>query len=92
MPCMKLQMPQMRSDDEAHLRVLDAIDHGLQAAVDVADCRDRVDDLLVFEDEVQDERLRQNRMLRPERDDGSLHAFLPDAAAVAWRPWLRAAP
>ena len=45
--------------------------------MDVADGGDRVDDLLVLEDEVQDERLRQDRVLRPHGDDGALHAFLP---------------
>ncbi len=70
-------------DDEAHLRELDAVHHGLQAAVDVADGRDRVNDLLVLEQEVKDDWLRQDRVLRPERDDGPLHAFFTDAAAAA---------
>ena len=50
--------------DEAHLGVLDPLDHRLEAAVDVADRRDGVDDLLVLEDQVEDDRLGQHRVLR----------------------------
>jgi hypothetical protein len=62
-------------DHEAHLGVLDPLDHHLESAVDVADRRNCVHDLLVFEDQVQDERLRQHRVLRAHRNDGALHAI-----------------
>ena len=71
--------------DEDHLGGIDPLDHHFQAAVDVADGRDRVDDLLVLEDQVENERLRQDRVLRPERDRGPLHGFTGAAASFARR-------
>jgi hypothetical protein len=73
-------------DHEAHLGVLDALDHHLETAVDVADGRDRVHDLLVHQNEVQHEWLRQNRVLRPERDRGSLHDFTVGARGPRGEP------
>ncbi len=77
-------------DDEAHLGVLDPLDHHLEAAMDVTDGRDRVHNLLIFEDQVQDERLRQHRMLRAHRNYGALHDAFPAASRAARRALIAA--
>ena len=41
----------------------------LETPVDIPDGRDDIHDLLVLKDEVEVDRLRQDRVLRPERDD-----------------------
>ena len=80
-------------DDVAHLGVLDALHHRLEAAVDVADHRDRVDNLLVLEHEVQDEGLGQHRVLWTHRDDGLLHGcFCPCSSRPAASRRARMAP
>ena len=78
-------------DYKAHLGVFDPFDHHFQAAVDVADGRDGVHDLLIHEDEVKHDRLGQDWVLRPEGDNGSLHECFTAAARVASRRALTAA-
>ncbi len=52
----------------------------LQAPVDETDGGDGLDDLLIFQYQVQVDGFRQNRMLRPEGDDRLLSHYLTSPA------------
>jgi len=68
----------------AHLLEILGLGQALQAAVDEADGGDGVDDGLVLHDQVKVQRLGQDRVLRPEGDDGLLsHGPPPGRAASA---------
>lgn len=59
------------------LRVVALLDELLEPTVHVADTRNRVDDGLVLEDEIEMDGFGQDGMLRPERDDGAFTHRLP---------------
>ena len=60
--------------DIDELDVVLLLDQLLQAAMDEADGRARLDDLFVFDHQVEVDRLRQHRVLRAEGDDGAGHS------------------
>ena len=61
-----------------------------KAPVDVPDRGDDIDDHLVFQDEVEVDRFRQNRVLGPERDDYLFRHGLSSFTVVTLKACLTA--
>ncbi len=62
--------------DVDELDVILLLDQFLQPPMDKANGRARLDHFLIFNHQVEMDRLRQNRMLRAKRNDGAGHGLV----------------